>query len=156
MDWKLNLLIGIGMFTLVASIIGSLEQILRFLSWMVRPMLKRYLARKGTWPLKVTIRSASLGGTTSIPSIMVVLLVEPRKPVFLGRCEIVYNSNPNPQTPITPIEMINDFQEWKVGDYLDKPRTYILSFYAFGVENSMQIKIESEGYECKSNLINIT
>ena len=64
MDWKLNLPMGIGGLTLVASVVGALEQILRFLGRVVRPMLKKWYLRKRSWPIKITIREIAVQQAT--------------------------------------------------------------------------------------------
>jgi hypothetical protein len=81
------------------------------------------------------------------------MLLEPRKPLILGQCELIYLSYGLPIKPTTPLTDSN-FQGWVVGDSLDKPRTYTLCFYATSrCTDTVQLQIESEGYICKSNLV---
>jgi len=150
MDWKINLLIVISIVTLVASVIASLEKIARFTKGLVRPVCKRIYIRKGTWPLKMILKSGRLNYNGSVT---VNLLVEPRKSVILGKCESVYPDGFK-TSPNYPLESA-DFQEWPTGALLDNPRTYILNFYAPKTDNVIQIQIEVEGYQCKSNPLKI-
>jgi hypothetical protein len=158
MDWKLNVIIAIGIITLVASVLGGLQQIIKFVKEVTLPMCRWKWKRQGTWPLNITVKSADFWQGPS-SSLLVEVLVVPRKPVILGRCEFIDLTENRSLYIRTPIDgIVGDFQEWKVADHLDSARTYSLSFLASAdlINHQGQVQIESEGYISKSNVIQIT
>jgi hypothetical protein len=158
MDWKLNVIIAIGIITLIASVLGGLQQIIKFIKEVAHPMCRWRWKRQGTWPLDIMIKSANFWQGPS-SNLLVEVLVVPRKPVILGKCEFMDLTENRSLGIRTPIEgIVDDFQEWKVGDHLDTARTYNLSFFASAdpINHQGQVQIESEGYISKSNVVQIT
>lgn len=144
-------------FQTIGVAVATVIAIFKWIPLAWRCFMKFKHLRDKTWPLKITLKSAHLGDTSSIPILLIVLLIEPRKSTILGQCEIVYLPDDFKSTPRTPLE--NDyFQDWKIGEDLDKPRTYRLSFYPPKVKHGdeVQIQVESEGYDCESKPIKVT
>jgi hypothetical protein len=109
----------------------------------------------GSWPLKIVLKSAHLGGTTRDASLAVKFLVNPLEPVILGECKVLGLS----YSSLYPmLDRTDDAQEWKVGEQLDKPRTYKLMFSVappLNPNDEVSIQIEAGGYECKSNPVKL-
>ena len=139
MEWKVNLLIVVGVLTLIATIIGSF--------WVVRPMLKKWFASKNSWPLRVEVRKVVSQVIGSEIRIFITLLIEPRKPSLVGKCKMVSLRN---NCEVQPSNWV--MQELRL------PQSFDLCFYyvrRIEVGDEVQIHIESEGYECKSNVLKI-
>ena len=154
MNWKLDLLIVLGVITTVASIIGSLDQILNFLGRVTRPMLRRHYIGRHEWPIRITVSKYQMyRKRIGVPDIYedllcVVLLVTPRKLTILGKCKIVSLDDKTWE---------RDPEEWEIGKQLDVPITYDLIFPLRGLElpNQVQVVIEAEGYTAESNIVKV-
>ena len=157
MDWKLNVLIVIGSLGLIASTIASLEKISQFVKMVVNKMLKKRYIAKDTWPLKIDLKTAVLGGGHMTPDLSVEFIVEPRKRVEVDECKLIdlktgSKSDHRCSTEGHPV------REWKLGETLTDRKRFPLTFYGFGMNegDKVQIEIEAEGFWCKSNVVKIT
>ncbi len=149
--------IAVGVVLLIGNILAALEQIGKFLRWLVRPMCRWWHKRSASWPMKITLQGIKFNENSPIPqpNIEIELLVEPRKSIVVGRCLLLTGNSE--YEPLTNIPSMTSYQEWEIERRLRDPMTFILQFRVVNPKSNdkVQIQVQSEGCFCKSNIVAI-
>jgi len=153
MEWKINLLIALGVLTLIAGTLNSLGKIAATLRWAVRPMLKRYYAKRFSWPISVTKAKFTGQADSSGLRVFVDFFVSPRKPAMVTKCCLVGLRDNTKVQPSAPMDAAVSLA-WPIGKRLELPQTFSMRFWtrALARGDEVQIKLESEGCACLSNI----